>query len=193
MLQSFETISILSRGSPTLRLWLLSYQKHSDCVIRSDGIRRNCIVTWHSVTIDWFWIDDRFYWTLWYSSWLHFTIHYYTHTYTRTSVHSHIFISRCSVAASKNKLSNDKLRQTLFTFKRYYGWAKWTFHKVHGRCGPACVIPCVGKFTEAKILSKYVRFSHRRMNVGHTYVLWRIEELLGKGREISNYTTAVAK
>jgi hypothetical protein len=38
-----------------------------------------------SVAIDGSWIDDRIYWTLW---------------YTHTSVHSHVFISRCSVAAS---------------------------------------------------------------------------------------------
>jgi hypothetical protein len=48
------------------------------------------------VTIHGFWIDDRIYCTLWYSAWLNFTIHYYTHT----SVHSHVFISRCLVAAS---------------------------------------------------------------------------------------------
>jgi hypothetical protein len=48
------------------------------------------------VTRDGFWIDDQIYWNLWYSAWLHFTIHYYTHT----SIHSHVFISRFSVAAS---------------------------------------------------------------------------------------------
>jgi hypothetical protein len=33
-----------------------------------------CIVTCVSVTIDGFWIDDRLYWTLWYSAWLQFTV-----------------------------------------------------------------------------------------------------------------------
>jgi hypothetical protein len=32
------------------------------------------------VTLDGFWIDDRIYWTLWYSAWLH----YYTHTLVST-------------------------------------------------------------------------------------------------------------
>jgi hypothetical protein len=41
--------------------------------------------------------DDRIYWTLWNSAWLHFTFYYCTHTH---SVHSHVFTSRCSVAAS---------------------------------------------------------------------------------------------
>jgi hypothetical protein len=53
-----------------------------------------------SVAIDGVRNDDRIYWTLWYSAWLHFTIHYYTHT----SVHSHFFISRCSVAASNGNV-----------------------------------------------------------------------------------------
>jgi hypothetical protein len=53
------------------------------------------------VTIDEFWIDDRIYWTLWYSAWLHFTIHRYTHN----SIHSYVFISRCSVAAFNGRRS----------------------------------------------------------------------------------------
>jgi hypothetical protein len=36
--------------------------------------------------------------SLTHNSWLHFKVHYYTHTHT--SVHSHVFTSRCSVAAS---------------------------------------------------------------------------------------------
>jgi hypothetical protein len=52
------------------------------------------IVTCISVIIDGFWIVDHIYWTLWYSAWLHFIIHYYTH--------SHVFTSRCSVAASND-------------------------------------------------------------------------------------------
>jgi hypothetical protein len=51
---------------------------------------------------DGFWIDDWIYCTLWYSTWLHFTIHYYTHT----SVHSHVFNSRCLVAASNGGSSS---------------------------------------------------------------------------------------
>jgi hypothetical protein len=43
-------------------------------------------------------IDDGIYWALWCSAWLHFTIHCYTHT----SVHSHVFTSRCLVAASNS-------------------------------------------------------------------------------------------
>jgi hypothetical protein len=57
-----------------------------------------------TMNIDGFWIDDRIYWTLRYSVWLHFTIHYYTHAHT-TSVHSHVFISRCSVATSNGRRS----------------------------------------------------------------------------------------
>jgi hypothetical protein len=57
-----------------------------------------------NVTINGVSIEDRIYWTLWYSAWLHFTVHYYTHTHTHThtSVHSHVFTSRCSVAASNS-------------------------------------------------------------------------------------------
>jgi hypothetical protein len=47
-----------------------------------------------SVTIDGF-STDRIYWTLWYSAWLHVTVHQTTHT----GVHSHVFTSRCLVAA----------------------------------------------------------------------------------------------
>jgi hypothetical protein len=56
-----------------------------------------CHVILCSVTKDGFWIDDRIYWTVWHSAWLHFRVHYYTHT--RTTVHSHVFASRCLVAA----------------------------------------------------------------------------------------------
>jgi hypothetical protein len=59
-----------------------------------------CILSSVWVTIDGFWIDDRIYWTLWYSEWLHFKLHCYTHAHT--SVHSHVFTSRCSVAASNS-------------------------------------------------------------------------------------------
>jgi hypothetical protein len=52
------------------------------------------IVTWFSVIIDGFWIDERIYWAVWYSRWLHFTVHPYAHT----MVYSHV-TSRCSVAA----------------------------------------------------------------------------------------------
>jgi hypothetical protein len=48
------------------------------------------------VTINGFWIDDRIYWTPWYSTWLHFTVHCYTHTL----LSSHVFTCFCSVAAS---------------------------------------------------------------------------------------------
>jgi hypothetical protein len=48
------------------------------------------IVTCMSVAIDGFWIDDSIYCTLRYSAWLHFT------------VHTHVFTSRCSVAASND-------------------------------------------------------------------------------------------
>jgi hypothetical protein len=48
---------------------------------------------------DGFWIDDRIYWTLWYSAWQHFTVHY------DTSVHSPDFTSRCLVAASNGERS----------------------------------------------------------------------------------------
>jgi hypothetical protein len=58
-----------------------------------------CIVTIMSVTIDGVWIDDPIYWKLRYNSWLHFTFHYYIHT----SAHSHVFTSRCFVAASKGR------------------------------------------------------------------------------------------
>jgi hypothetical protein len=37
------------------------------------------------VTIDGFWIDDRIYWILWYSTWLHFAVH------TNISVRTHVF------------------------------------------------------------------------------------------------------
>jgi hypothetical protein len=43
------------------------------------------IVAWSSVTIGAYWIADRIYWTLWYSSWLHFTVHSYTLVSTITS------------------------------------------------------------------------------------------------------------
>jgi hypothetical protein len=54
------------------------------------------------VTVDGSWIDDRSYWILWYSVWPQFTVHYYTHT----GVHSHVFISRCSVAVSNGERSS---------------------------------------------------------------------------------------
>jgi hypothetical protein len=56
------------------------------------------IVTRMNVTTDGFWIDDLIYWFLSYSAWLQFTTHYYTHI----SVHSHVFNSRYSVAASND-------------------------------------------------------------------------------------------
>jgi hypothetical protein len=49
-------------------------------------------------TIDGVWIDDRIYWTPWYSAWLHFTVYCYIHT----GVQSHVFTSRCLVAASNS-------------------------------------------------------------------------------------------
>jgi hypothetical protein len=56
----------------------------------------------------WLWrglgFEDRAYWTLWSRAWLHFTIHYYTHTHS--CVHSHVFTSRCSVAAFNNGRSH---------------------------------------------------------------------------------------
>jgi hypothetical protein len=48
------------------------------------------------MTIEGFWIDDRIYWTLWYSSWLHFIFHYYT----RTIVPTVMSYCRCLVATS---------------------------------------------------------------------------------------------
>jgi hypothetical protein len=33
------------------------------------------ILSYVWVTIHGFWIDDRIYWTLWYSAWIHFTVH----------------------------------------------------------------------------------------------------------------------
>jgi hypothetical protein len=42
-----------------------------------------------SVNIEGVWIDDRIYWTLWYSWWLYFTIHYYTHIHTLVSSRLH--------------------------------------------------------------------------------------------------------
>jgi hypothetical protein len=53
-------------------------------------------ITW--LTIHGFRIDDRIYWTIWYSAWLHFTVHYDTHTHI--SGHSHVFPNRCLVAVS---------------------------------------------------------------------------------------------
>jgi hypothetical protein len=62
------------------------------------------------MSIDGFWIDDRIYWTFWYSAWLYFAVHYHAHTHTHTHTHtcdpSHIFISRCSVAASNGERSS---------------------------------------------------------------------------------------
>lgn len=48
------------------------------------------------MTIDEVWIDDRIYWTSFnIARDYNFTIHYYTHT----SVHIHVFINRCLIAA----------------------------------------------------------------------------------------------
>jgi hypothetical protein len=65
------------------------------------GIFNYCHIILWSATVDGFWIDDRIYWTLWYSAWLHFTAHCYTHI----SVHSHAFTSCCLVAASSGGCS----------------------------------------------------------------------------------------
>jgi hypothetical protein len=42
------------------------------------------IVTCMSVTTDGVGIDDRIYWTIWYSAWLHFTVQTHTHTLEST-------------------------------------------------------------------------------------------------------------
>jgi hypothetical protein len=55
-----------------------------------------------SVTKDGFWIDDRVYWTLWYTAWTHFAVHAYTHTHT--SVHIYVFTSRSLVSASNGSI-----------------------------------------------------------------------------------------
>jgi hypothetical protein len=65
--------------------------QHAFCCWYAHGYLRNIhayIVT-ILVTTDGFWIDDRIYWTLWYSAWLHLTYYYYTRS--RASVHSHLF------------------------------------------------------------------------------------------------------
>jgi hypothetical protein len=43
----------------------------------------NILSQFYGVNIDRFWINDRIYWTLCYSSWLNFTVHCYTHTHAR--------------------------------------------------------------------------------------------------------------
>jgi hypothetical protein len=51
-----------------------------------EGTRKlTFILSCDLVTVNGFFIDDRIYWTFWYSSWLHFTVH------THTSVHSNVF------------------------------------------------------------------------------------------------------
>jgi hypothetical protein len=66
------------------------------CWLCFAGFTSKRIVTWWSGTIAWFPIDDRIYWTPWYSACPHFIVYYCTHT----SVHIHVFTSRFSVPAS---------------------------------------------------------------------------------------------
>jgi hypothetical protein len=60
------------------------------------GVNTGLILSRVWMWLDGFWIDDRVNWTPWCSTWLHFTIHCHMHT----CVHSYVFTSRCSVAAS---------------------------------------------------------------------------------------------
>jgi hypothetical protein len=70
---------------------------HINSTLECYSIYSHWIVTCMSVTIDKFWIDDWIYWTLWYSTW---TTLYNSLLPTEASVHSHVFTSCCSVAAS---------------------------------------------------------------------------------------------
>jgi hypothetical protein len=53
-----------------------------------------------NVPMDEFWMDDRIYWTLWYSVWLYFKVHCYTYQCPQLRFHY-----RCLVAAFNGRRS----------------------------------------------------------------------------------------
>jgi hypothetical protein len=61
--------------------------------LRNISSYRCNILSLDFVTVDGFWIDDRIYWTVWYSAWLHFTIHYPSLTHTHTQLHWSLLIA----------------------------------------------------------------------------------------------------
>jgi hypothetical protein len=73
----FHTELTCSRDLPHSELHLKPIQRFNTALQPS---RR---YVWR-VTTHASWIDDRIYWTLWYSTWLHFTIHCYTYTLVST-------------------------------------------------------------------------------------------------------------
>jgi hypothetical protein len=68
------TAEISTITTDNFRSFHQSPEVHAEILLSRDG-----------VNLDWFWIHDRIYQTLWYSAWLHFTVHYHTHTHTLVS------------------------------------------------------------------------------------------------------------